>query len=218
MKNREVPRAGAGSEPVGCSRRSPADFRVVARLRGGALALVSLAETRQQAVAIAERFRDEVCRLRRRSPNRNGAPRLRRSRARGQGSQGRRQTQAPLPPAFRVAVVLVQVWEERWRQLSPRHGGFVQVFPARENESRSEIHSGSVVRCHLLEQKTRKEGWRARLTGHRLAGPVTNSADVPGTARAGQAVLLQIGTISADRRRIQFHWLANADGEAKTAS
>jgi hypothetical protein len=118
-----------------------------------------------------------------------------------------------------VAAVLVQTWEGRWQRLDPDQGGYFHFFPACDaSESRSKLRTGAVVHCHLLRQKTRRGGWRARLADAGLEGPVTNSADVPKTACPGQTVLLRIGAIRADHTRIQFHWIAEDGGEVPRSS
>jgi hypothetical protein len=67
--------------------------------------------------------------------------------------------------------------------------------------------SGAAIQCVLLAEKTRKGGWRAKLVNRELAGPITNSADVPQAAKPGQVVDLQVGAVSRDGTHIQFHWL-----------
>ncbi len=67
------------------------------------------------------------------------------------------------------------------------------------------------VECVLLSGRTRKRGWRARLRKSKLAGPITNTADVPTNARPGQVVKLRIGTLSVDGKQIQFDWVADSD-------
>jgi len=67
--------------------------------------------------------------------------------------------------------------------------------------------SGTAIPCVLLAEKTRKGGWRAKLVNRALAGPITNSADMPQSARPGQVVELRVGAVSHDGTRIQFHWL-----------
>jgi hypothetical protein len=219
MENREVPRSRARSGSSDCSRMAPSNFRVVARLRDGSLALVSLARTRWQAVTIAGQFRRAVDCRRRQSSGGNGRPRRLRGRGRGFCFDGWQPLREAQLPAFNVAAVLVQTWEGRWQRLDPDQGGYFHSFPLRDtSESRSTLRTGAIVRCHLLQRRTRRGGWRARLAEERLEGPVTNWAEIPTSAHAGQAVELRIGTISADRRRIQFHWVASQGGPIRPAS
>ena len=203
MKNRKV------QQVDGCSRTSTADFRVMARLRDGSLALVSLARNSREAAAIAKRFRDEVDRRRLQMLGRSGTRRSRPGRTKTWAFSQRSTRDAP-SGAFNVAAVLVQVWDDGWQPLAVSRGGFIHVFrtgPTRD--SKTELHSGAVVLCCLLQEQTRKGGWRARLSCNGQEGPITNSADMPDSACPGEEVLLRIGTISADRKRIQFHWMPN---------
>lgn len=64
---------------------------------------------------------------------------------------------------------------------------------------------GERVSALLLEEKTKKGGWKAKdeLTG--LQGPLQNSSKVPGDAVAGQRVSLIVA--SAKMNQISFNWL-----------
>jgi hypothetical protein len=66
--------------------------------------------------------------------------------------------------------------------------------------------AGDNVECVLLAEKTRKGGWKAKLMKRGTEGPITNTEDVPKSAKPGQAVTLRLGAISQDGKRIQFHW------------
>jgi hypothetical protein len=57
-----------------------------------------------------------------------------------------------------------------------------------------------------LAKRTRKGGWNAQLVGRPLEGPITNSVDLPRSALPGQKVVLRVGAVSYDGKRIQFHW------------
>ena len=198
MQNRESVRAAeAGQKPISARTRSPARYRVVARLCDGSRALVCLARSLDEAVAGARQFRDAVI--------------AHRGNLAHQGNRGR----------DRIAAVCTEEWvggslEGRWERLGSNRGGFVHVFrgpredPGTAGSGRP--HSGQKAQCVLLEQKTRKGGWRARLLGRELSGPVTNSADVPSSAGPGQVVTLRIGAMSADGGRIQFDWLPESAG------
>jgi hypothetical protein len=67
--------------------------------------------------------------------------------------------------------------------------------------------AGDKVECALLAEKTRKGGWKATRLSRGTEGPITNTADVPKSAKAGQMVTLRVGAVSHDGKRIQFHWL-----------
>ena len=62
------------------------------------------------------------------------------------------------------------------------------------------------MQCVLLGEKTRKDGWQAKLLQRGIEGPITNTAEVSKSAKAGQTVALRVGAISQDGKRIQFHW------------
>jgi hypothetical protein len=66
--------------------------------------------------------------------------------------------------------------------------------------------TGDKVECVLLNEKTKKGSWRAELLKRPAAGPITNTHQLPPSARQGQIVWLRVGVISKDGTRIQFHW------------
>jgi CRISPR-associated protein Cmr6 len=61
---------------------------------------------------------------------------------------------------------------------------------------------GERVEAVLLEEKTRKGGWRARHVATGIAGPIQNSNDVPGDKKAGDTVTLIVQ--STNEREIAF--------------
>ena len=194
MQNLNEVRGGSAALPLhpdyaGC----PADYRVMARCRDGSIALISLATSPRRAIRLAEQFRDMVL-------ARQAAP----GRGQRQGRDG-------------IASIYLETWagttaEGRWEHFGPRRGGFCHVFRNSTNGRRPESRpglpkSGTAIPCVLLAEKTRKGGWRAKLVNRALAGPITNSADMPQSARPGQVVELRVGAVSHDGTRIQFHWL-----------
>jgi CRISPR-associated protein Cmr6 len=62
--------------------------------------------------------------------------------------------------------------------------------------------SGDRVEAVLLEERTKKGGWKARHEPSGLAGPIQNSADVPATEKAGGRLTLIVASVSA--REIAF--------------
>jgi hypothetical protein len=115
-----------------------------------------------------------------------------------------------------LASVAVEKWigtptHGRWKCLSRQAGGFIYAFAAPASNGRRLPKSGDRVECVLLAEKTRKGGWKAKLVERNLVGPVTNTAEVPGSAAAGQRVCLRVGAISAGGQRIQFDWLPDAE-------
>ena len=61
---------------------------------------------------------------------------------------------------------------------------------------------GDCVEATLLEERTKKGGWKARHEPSGLAGPIHNSADVPATEKAGGRLKLIVASVSA--REIAF--------------
>lgn len=178
-----------GSSPVPASDDRIADYRVMVRLSDGGVALVSLARTLAEAVSVARQFRDAA------QLNGPGA---------GVTGGGRR---------HRILAVFTEGWfggtlAGRWKPVLPPRG-FLHRFEQRgERGGSARPHSGQLVACVLLAEKTRKGGWRAQLVGGSACGPITNSSAVPAAAEPGQCVELRIGAIAEDGRRVQFDWPA----------
>ncbi len=115
-----------------------------------------------------------------------------------------------------ITSVCVEEWvgtrtEGEWKRVSLSRGGFSERFETGDlhngkPRNPSLPKTGDEVQCVLLGDKTRKGGWKAKLLKRGMEGPITNTADVPKSARPGQAVVLRLGTISHDGKRIQFHW------------
>ena len=168
--------------------RPLAGYRVMARHRDQSNSLVTLAENARQAANLAKAFCDTI------ATSRDG-----------------------------IVSVRVEEWvgmltEGEWQPVSPWRGGFSHRFttPFMTQNSRNGDHrnpslprAGDKVACVLLGEKTHKNGWKAKLLQREMEGPVTNTADVPKSAKPGQAVMLRVGVISHDSTRIQFHWRQN---------
>ena len=56
----------------------------------------------------------------------------------------------------------------------------------------------------LLEEKTKKGGWRAQIKGYSQIGPIQNSDQVPGNVKSGDTVRLVIASIN--EREAAFKW------------
>ena len=167
--------------------RPMAGYRVTARHRDQSQSLVTLAETRLQAATRAKAFCD------------------------AQEAGGSRDG---------IVSVRIEEWvgiltEGEWKPVSLWHGGFSHRFAthfssrnARNADDRNPSlpRTSDRVECVLLVEKTRKGGWKARLLQRGTEGPITNSGDLPKSAKAGQTVTLRVGAISQDGKRIQFHW------------
>jgi CRISPR-associated protein Cmr6 len=68
---------------------------------------------------------------------------------------------------------------------------------------------GQRVEATLLEEKTKKGGWKARHEPSGLSGPIQNSGDVPGEKSAGDKLTLIVA--SANEREIAFRYPTSAD-------
>jgi CRISPR-associated protein Cmr6 len=74
---------------------------------------------------------------------------------------------------------------------------------------------GERVEAVLLEEKTRKGGWRARHVATGIAGPIQNSNDVPDEIRPGKKTepsdTVTLIVQSANEREIAFRYPTAAD-------
>ncbi|MCI0457634.1 MAG: type III-B CRISPR module RAMP protein Cmr1 [Gemmataceae bacterium] len=68
---------------------------------------------------------------------------------------------------------------------------------------------GERVDAILLEERTRKGGWRAQHVATGIAGPIQNSGDVPGDKKPGETVSLIVQ--SANEREIAFRYPTAGD-------
>jgi len=164
-----------------------AGYRVMARHRDHSHSLVTLAQSRLQAATRAKAFCDAL--------------------EAGGSRDG-------------IVSVRIEEWvgtltEGEWKPVSPRQGGFSHRFAPQfaKGQARNGDHrnpslprTGDRVECVLLDEKTRKGGWKARRLQGGTEGPITNSGDLPKSAKAGQTVMLRVGAISQDGKRIQFRW------------
>jgi len=194
MRNRDDVRSGNGIPP---SRPSLPDclanYRVMARCGNGSVALITVARSPEEAISIAEDCRDRV--LAKRAV----------------------MTRAERHCQTAIAAIYLEKWagaalEGGWEHFGPRHGGFCFVLHDRCTGRRNSrpsglMKSGTMVEVVLLAGKTKRGGWRAQLVDQEMAGPITNWADVPPSAKPGQRVKVQVGAASKDGAHIQFHWL-----------
>lgn len=80
--------------------------------------------------------------------------------------------------------------------------------------SRALPQTGARVEVVLLEEKTKKGGWKAKHEASGLQGPIQNAADVPGDAEPGRRVDLVVASVNRNRREIAFRWPAAGEGGA----
>ena len=73
---------------------------------------------------------------------------------------------------------------------------------------------GDKVQAVLVEEKTKKGGWKAKHKASRLIGPIQNTTDMPADKQSGEEVSLIVAI--AKPRTIAFRWPTPA-GEARAA-
>ena len=100
-----------------------------------------------------------------------------------------------MPPAARTARPYAQAEIERRKRRYPGIG--TRPLPSGSAESGSEVRGdvpsvGEVVVATLLEERTRKDGWKAEHEPSGLQGPIQNTGDVPDAAKAGDRVNLKV--------------------------
>jgi len=81
--------------------------------------------------------------------------------------------------------------------------------PAPAHAGAASPRPGDRVRAVLLEERTKKGGWKAKHDASGMSGPIQNSADVPADARPGDTVDLIV--MSVDRHEIGFRYPTPAD-------
>ncbi len=84
-----------------------------------------------------------------------------------------------------------------------------RTAPSQHTPPPSRPQPGQRVEAMLLEEKTKKGGWKAKHEPSGLSGPIQNTADVPGDKRAGDNVTLIVA--SASEREIAFRYPTAAD-------
>lgn len=79
-------------------------------------------------------------------------------------------------------------------------------FPKGRGSIRPEaaLRAGALVEAVLLEERTKKGGWKARHEPSGLSGPIINSGDVPATAKPGDRLGLVVASVTA--REIAFRF------------
>ncbi len=72
--------------------------------------------------------------------------------------------------------------------------------------------TGERVDAVLLDEKTKKGGWKAKHEASGLQGPIQNAADVPGEVEPGRRVDLVVASVNRNRHEIAFRWPAADEG------
>ena len=71
--------------------------------------------------------------------------------------------------------------------------------------------AGETIEARLLEERTKKGGWKARHEASGLSGPIQNTTDVPADEKAGDTLKLIVA--SANDRELAFRYPTAAEEE-----
>ncbi|MCG8554134.1 MAG: type III-B CRISPR module RAMP protein Cmr6 [Proteobacteria bacterium] len=82
--------------------------------------------------------------------------------------------------------------------------------PATATPASTTVKSGDQVEAVLLDERTKKGGWKALHEPTGLAGHIHNSGDVPADARPGDCLTLVVASVSA--REIAFRFSTGSSG------
>lgn len=168
------------------------------------------------AVAVARPFRVMVAQAGGAVALYRAMPTLRAARRIAQTACDRHQARLALEPRAVMAEptrprrVYVEQWigsaiEGKWKPVAISMGGFSRRFEDRRPTSgKRRRKTGELVECVLLEKKTRRGGWRARIAGKSHAGPVTG--DPQAGVSPGDTVRLRICSLSGRTGAAQFAW------------
>ncbi len=97
-------------------------------------------------------------------------------------------------------------WVEEWKDSIGR-GQWRRVLETAPLFHRVAPKPGEHVKAVLLDNRTRRGGWKAKLLGFDLEGHITNSVDVPSSAVPGLFVELQVGAVNRNGTHLQLTWL-----------
>lgn len=181
-------------------------YRVMARHRDQSESLVTLAENPRQAANLARGF----CDVFDADDNPDGIISIWTEEWIGTLSGGKWQSISPYDGGFSRKFRTRRTTQPKSRPRSRLHAwlanGVTRQHAGTDEDRASLPRTGDKVECVLLNEQTRKGGWRAKLLKHPSAGPITNTHQVSQSVRPGQMVTLRVGAISQDGKRIQFHW------------
>lgn len=77
---------------------------------------------------------------------------------------------------------------------------------------------GDRVEATLLEERTKKGGWKARHQATGLAGPIQNTGDVPADKKARDVVTLIVATVGAQEMHFRYPTPAEEQRAARSTS
>jgi len=89
--------------------------------------------------------------------------------------------------------------------------------PKPPKAAKPKLAAGQFVKCVLLEEKTKKGGWKARVADKQeLIGPIVNTGDVPSDKNPGDEVELKIVSIpTVPGAEAMFRWPTEEDLQPK---
>ena len=92
------------------------------------------------------------------------------------------------------------------RLVSPDRAGALPLGSAQQRTEPVQpgIKAGDRVQAVLLEERTKKGGWKARHEASGLSGPIQNSRDVPSSRKPGDRVTLVVSSVSAQEVAFRF--------------
>jgi CRISPR-associated protein Cmr6 len=95
-------------------------------------------------------------------------------------------------------------------QVDRREGPLTGGRSQRAEALRSSPRSGDRVEAVLLEERTKRGGWKARHEPSGVSGPIQNSGDVPPGLKPGDRVELVVASVSAREVAFRFPTLRDA--------
>jgi hypothetical protein len=99
-------------------------------------------------------------------------------------------------------------WTER-----PSRRPRTESGPGRNRQLAGLPQAGEWYEVTLLEERTKKDGWRAKEGKSGLSGPVVNTGMVPGDAAPGQTVQMIVHAVN--KLEMMFRWPSDKEREAR---
>lgn len=109
---------------------------------------------------------------------------------------------------------LKQRLEAREEQPQAWYPGASINAPAAATQTSSLPQPKDQVQARLLEERTKKGGWRAEHIGSGLVGHIVNSSEVPG-GEPGQELTLIVASVTPEQKQITFRYPTQKDQASK---
>ncbi|MCS7168456.1 MAG: type III-B CRISPR module RAMP protein Cmr1 [Gemmatales bacterium] len=93
-------------------------------------------------------------------------------------------------------------------QVSSRSSGPASSSSSSSSSPTSPYRTGQEVKAVLLAERTKKGGWKARIVGSSLEGPIVNSNEVPADKKPGEEIAVVIQSISG--REAMFRYVPSS--------